>query len=85
VDLELHEKGDGINFVNVWNESLETRESVGSTGLGGRSRVNYHALWGRRIGIEEPAGVGGLHSLHAHIRGGNDKDILRGIHTRPGW
>jgi hypothetical protein len=28
VDLELHEKGDGMNFANAWNESLETRESV---------------------------------------------------------
>ena len=25
--LALHEKGEGINFANVWNESLEVRGS----------------------------------------------------------
>lgn len=26
-DLALHENGDGINFANVWNESVEVRGS----------------------------------------------------------
>ena len=29
MDLEFHEKGDGINFVNVWNVSLEGRKLMG--------------------------------------------------------
>lgn len=37
--LAFHEKGDGINFANVWNESLEVLGSGWSTvtpsGIGG--------------------------------------------------
>jgi hypothetical protein len=50
VDLELHEKGDGINFVNVRNESLETRESVGDA-------VRWEEGAGSTI---TPSGVGEL-------------------------
>lgn len=50
MDLELHEKGDGINFANVWNESLETRDSVGGAGD-----------WEEGVGSAiTPCGVGGL-------------------------
>lgn len=51
MDLEPHEKEDGINFVNVRNESLETRESVGEGGAGleitpsGVGGLGWKSLW----------------------------------------
>jgi hypothetical protein len=50
VDLELHEKGEGINFANVWNESLERPELTGET------RVWEEEVWSTIT----PSGVGGL-------------------------
>lgn len=85
MDLEFHEKGDGINLAIVWNESLETRESergaefleegVGSTitpsEIGG---PGLRSLW-----VLEPPFTTRTHkrrkrSIHTEWR----------IHTRPG-
>lgn len=79
MDLELQEKGDGINLAKDWNESLETRESEG----GGAGILEEGA--GLTI---TPSGVGGsgLRSLwvlkppfttRTHKRK-SDQDILSG-------
>jgi len=50
VDLELHEKGDEINLVKVWSESLGRRESVGTE------------IWEEEVESITPSEVGGLGS-----------------------
>jgi len=80
VDLEPHEKGNGINLVNVRNESLETREVMGEEGAG--SAIT-------------PSGVGGLGSkslwvLEPPFTTRTNKRKGRSghtewVHTRPSW
>ena len=50
VDLEFHENGDGINLVNVRNESLDTWGSEG----------NARVLEERVGSTITPSGIGGL-------------------------
>lgn len=75
VDLELHEKGDGINLAKVWNDSLGRRESVGTE------------VWEEGVGLITPSGAGGsgLTSLCVEPsfttctdKKGDDQDILGG-------
>ena len=82
MDLELHKKGDGINFVKVWNESLGRRESVGTE------------VWEEEVELITPseAGGSGLRSLcvEPSFTTRTDKKRERsrhtgGIHTGPGW
>lgn len=50
MDLELHEKGDGINFARAWNESLGARKLAGDI-------EGWEGGAGSTI---MPSGVGGL-------------------------
>jgi len=86
VDLEFHEKGEGINFANVWNESLERRELAGET-----------RVWEEEVGSTvTPSGVGGLglmslwvlessFTTRTYKRKERSRHTEWMTHTRSGW